>query len=92
MGDVVLERNICFVDTPGSRSRDTGQLDAVIQYMNQQLFRATAAADCSNADFQNMMAGNGGSQVDAILYFISHGMSSTYNRYERANRVRYTFL
>ncbi|KAL2845783.1 hypothetical protein BJX68DRAFT_130380 [Aspergillus pseudodeflectus] len=72
MGDVVLERNICFVDTPGSRSRDTGQLDAVIQYMNQQLFRATAAADCSNADFQNMMAGNGGSQVDAILYFISH--------------------
>ncbi|KAL2810224.1 hypothetical protein BJX63DRAFT_324143 [Aspergillus granulosus] len=72
MGDVVLERNLCFVDTPGSRGSQTGQLDAVIQYMNQQLFRATAASDCSNADFQNMMAGNGGSQVDAILYLISH--------------------
>ncbi|KAL3483704.1 hypothetical protein BJX62DRAFT_73559 [Aspergillus germanicus] len=77
VGDVVLERNICFVDTPGSRLSHTGQLDAVIQYMNQQLFRATAAADCSNADFQNMMAGNGGSQVDAILYFISHDTLSS---------------
>jgi hypothetical protein len=44
--------------------------------MNQQLFRAIAALDCSNADFQNMLAGNGGSQVDVILYFISQGMYS----------------
>ncbi|KAJ0413746.1 hypothetical protein BJY00DRAFT_55753 [Aspergillus carlsbadensis] len=77
MGDVVLERNICFVDTPGSRAKDIGQLDAVIQYMSQQLFRATAAPNCANADFQNMMAGNGGSQVDVILYFISHDTLSS---------------
>ncbi|KAL3459854.1 hypothetical protein BJX64DRAFT_290851 [Aspergillus heterothallicus] len=78
MGDVILERNICFVDTPGRRlSSQIGQLDAVVQYMNQQLFRATAAPDCSNADFQNMMAGNGGSQVDAILYLISNDTLSS---------------
>ncbi|KAL2828134.1 hypothetical protein BJY01DRAFT_132871 [Aspergillus pseudoustus] len=77
MGDVVLERNICFVDTPGSRPSQKAQLDAVIQYMNQQLFRATAAPDCSNADFQNMMAGNGGSQVDAVIYLISNDTLSS---------------
>ncbi|KAL2863477.1 uncharacterized protein BJX67DRAFT_384633 [Aspergillus lucknowensis] len=70
-GEVVLERNICFVDTLRGHLSQAGQLDATIQYMNQQLFRATTALDCSNADFQNMMAGNGGSQVDAALYLIS---------------------
>ncbi|KAL4788432.1 hypothetical protein BJX76DRAFT_110390 [Aspergillus varians] len=70
-GEIVLERNICFVDTPGSRLGQTGQTDAIIQYISQQLLRATSALDCSNTDFQNMLAGNGGSQVDAILYFIS---------------------
>lgn len=33
-----------------------------------------AAPDSSILDFQNMLAGNGGSQVDAILYLISEGM------------------
>ncbi|KAL4915592.1 hypothetical protein BDW62DRAFT_122040 [Aspergillus aurantiobrunneus] len=70
-GDLVLERNICFVDTPGSRISQTGQIDVIIKYMSQQLRRATSALDCSNFDFQNMLAGNGGSQVDAVLYFIS---------------------
>ncbi|KAL4927801.1 uncharacterized protein BDV17DRAFT_282444 [Aspergillus undulatus] len=71
-GELVLERNICFVDTPGSRLSQMGQTDAIVQYINQQLLRATSALDSSNADFQNMLAGNGGSQVDTILYFISH--------------------
>lgn len=73
-GDIVLERNLCFVDTQSSRSSPTGQLDAIIQYINQQLLRATSALDGSNTDFQNMLAGNGGSQVDAILYLISEGL------------------
>ncbi|KAL2817237.1 hypothetical protein BDW59DRAFT_152844 [Aspergillus cavernicola] len=72
-GDIVLERNVCFVDTPGSRLSQPEQIDAIIQYISQQLFRATEALDCSNTDFQNMLAGNGGSQVDAILYIISQG-------------------
>ncbi|KKK22784.1 hypothetical protein AOCH_007580 [Aspergillus ochraceoroseus] len=71
MGEIVLERNLCFVDTPASRLSQLGQIDAIIQYMNQQLFRATAALETSNNDFQNMLAGNGGCQVDVILYLIS---------------------
>lgn len=75
-GDVVLERNLCFVDTGvvGNASSRAYRTDAVVQYMHQQLFRATSAVHASNAaDFQNLLAGNGGSQVDAILYLISEG-------------------
>ncbi|KAL6232881.1 hypothetical protein BDW75DRAFT_10724 [Aspergillus navahoensis] len=71
-GEVVLERNICFVDIQGNRLSQAGQIDTIIQYITQQLSRAASAPDSSNADFQNMLAGNGGSQVDAVLYLISH--------------------
>ncbi|KAL4886350.1 hypothetical protein BJY04DRAFT_101099 [Aspergillus karnatakaensis] len=71
-GEIVLERNICFVDTSASRSSPSGQTETIIQYMSQQLLRATSALDGSNVDFQNLLAGNGGSQVDAILFLVSH--------------------
>ncbi|KAL4747595.1 hypothetical protein BDW72DRAFT_11184 [Aspergillus terricola var. indicus] len=71
-GEVVLERNICFVDVQGHQLSQSGQIDTVIKYISQQLSRAASALESSNADFQNMLAGNGGSQVDAVLYLISH--------------------
>lgn len=73
-GDIILERNLCFVDTPKSSLNQKGQADAIVQYIHQQLLRAFAALDSSIIDFQNMLAGNGGSQVDAVLYLISEGM------------------
>ncbi|KAL4759523.1 uncharacterized protein BDW70DRAFT_139778 [Aspergillus foveolatus] len=71
-GEVVLERNICFVDVQGHRLSQAAQIDTVIKYISQQLSRAVSALESSNVDFQNMLAGNGGSQVDAVLYLISH--------------------
>lgn len=73
MGDIVLERNLCFVDSPGTGLSRAAQTDLVIQYMHQQLMRAMAAFDSINADLQGMLGGNGGSQVDAVLYLISEG-------------------
>ncbi|PWY86345.1 hypothetical protein BO94DRAFT_517359 [Aspergillus sclerotioniger CBS 115572] len=70
-GDIVLERNICFVDTPANSLSRTGQIDAIVHYMQQQLFRATTALDSCTHDFQNMLAGHGGTQVDAVLYLVS---------------------
>ncbi|RAK80446.1 uncharacterized protein BO72DRAFT_305323 [Aspergillus fijiensis CBS 313.89] len=70
-GDVVLERNICFVDTSATSMGRSEQTDSVIQYICQQLSRATTAIDALNHDFQNLLAGNGGTQVDAVLYLIS---------------------
>lgn len=76
-GEVVLERNLCFVDTPGSSVSRTVQTHAIAQYMRQQLARAVEAVKTSNNDLQNLLGGNGGSQVDAVLYLISEGMVST---------------
>ncbi|KAJ5383274.1 hypothetical protein N7517_001185 [Penicillium concentricum] len=76
IGEIVLERNLCFVDTATNLSQ-TGQTDAIGQYMRQQFFRATNALNGSSVDFQNLLAGNGGSQVDAILYLISNDTLST---------------
>jgi hypothetical protein len=73
IGEIVLERNLCFVDTPATNLSRAGQSDAIAQYMRQQFLRATNALSGSSVDFQNLLAGNGGSQVDAILYLISNG-------------------
>ena len=73
-GDVVLERNICFVDTPATSLSHIGQVDAIIQYIRQQLSRAITAIDSCDHDFQNLLAGQGGTQVDAVLYLVSGGM------------------
>jgi len=76
IGEIVLERNLCFVDTPAANLSRVGQTDATAQYMRQQFLRATNALNSSSVDFQNLLAGNGGSQVDAILYLISNGRYS----------------
>ncbi|KAJ5959024.1 uncharacterized protein N7479_006174 [Penicillium vulpinum] len=77
IGEIVLERNLCFVDTPAANLSCAGQTDAIGQYMRQQFWRATNALNGASVDFQNLLAGNGGSQVDAILYLISNDTLST---------------
>lgn len=83
IGEIVLERNLCFVDTPAANLSRAGQSDAIGQYMKQQFFRAINALSGSNVDFQNLLAGNGGSQVDAILYLISSGRVSLFSISEK---------
>ncbi|KAF7593172.1 hypothetical protein BBP40_011885 [Aspergillus hancockii] len=76
-GDIVLERNICFVDTQAYSSECAAQTDAILQYIHQQLLRATTSLHSSNHDFQNLLAGNGGAQVDAVIYLISEETLTT---------------
>ncbi|KAL1959211.1 hypothetical protein VTO42DRAFT_2716 [Malbranchea cinnamomea] len=71
LGDVVLERNLCFVDTAAGRKSRAEQTEDLVQYMMQQLLRALSAIHTVNSDLQGLLGGNGGSQVDAILYLIS---------------------
>ena len=75
LGEVVLERNLCFVDSAGGKRSGTEQTEALIQYMVQQLSRALGAIQGANADMQGLLAGNGGAQVDVVLYLISDGKS-----------------
>ncbi|WEW58811.1 hypothetical protein PRK78_004279 [Emydomyces testavorans] len=73
LGDVVLERNLCFVDSVNSSLDRTEQTGLEISYMVQQFQRVATAINSTNADLQGLLSGNGGSQVDAILYLISEG-------------------
>lgn len=72
LGDVVLERNLCFVDTGGGKkSSRAEQTENLVQYMVHQLLRSLGAIHAVNSDLQGLLGGNGGSQVDTILYLIS---------------------
>ncbi len=73
MGDTVLERNLCFVDTPGyggGMSLMEG-VEPAVQYIESQIARTTSTAQMNDADLLSLLSGNGGSQVDVVLYMIS---------------------
>lgn len=73
IGGTVLERNICFVDTPGyGRGLSiTEGIQAVISYIEEQVARPFSAG--TTIDLVSMLSGNGGTQVDVVLYLIGHG-------------------
>ena len=75
LGGTVLERNICFVDTPGYSSGLTRieVMDRTLQYTGEQVKRSLSNLP-GEGDIVGLLSGNGGSQVDLVLYLISLGM------------------
>jgi len=76
LGDTVLERNICFVDTPGysqGMSRVEG-IESVTQYVETQLYKSLSSR-FSKSESVGLLSGSGGSQVDLVLYLVAQ---STY--------------
>ncbi|KAI9806253.1 MAG: hypothetical protein M1825_006368 [Sarcosagium campestre] len=73
MDGTVLERNLCFVDTPGYRSTlsFTDSMDHVIRYVEAQFEKAASFAKMSDSDALSLLGGNGGTQVDVALYLIA---------------------
>ncbi|KAK4032222.1 hypothetical protein C8A01DRAFT_50937 [Parachaetomium inaequale] len=73
LGDAVLDRNICFVDTPGygsgSSSMDT--ITPVAEYIEAHLQRINSNS-LSDGDLLNLLGGEGGVQVDAVFYLVSN--------------------
>ncbi|RDW71047.1 hypothetical protein BP6252_07610 [Coleophoma cylindrospora] len=71
MGDSVLERNLCFVDTPGYGSATSclETLNPVIDYVECQI-RKVLTTELPESDVINMLSGSGGSQVDVVFYII----------------------
>jgi len=75
MGDTVLERNICFVDTPGY-SNGMSRIDSiqlVLHYIEAQLTKPFSAPTASEADIAGLLSGAGGSQVDVVFYLVAQG-------------------
>ncbi|KAK0109918.1 hypothetical protein ONS95_002589 [Cadophora gregata] len=74
MGDSVLERNLCFVDTPGYGNQ-TSCLECitpVIDYIESQFKKVSSFEGMSEPEMVNLLSGNGGSQVDVVLYVVSN--------------------
>lgn len=73
IGNTVLERNLCFVDTPGYSSglSRLETIDEILRYMNSQIKKSFIAGS-GDGDLISLLSGNGGSQVDAVLYLLSH--------------------
>ncbi|KAH6850394.1 hypothetical protein B0I37DRAFT_113367 [Chaetomium sp. MPI-CAGE-AT-0009] len=73
LGDAVLDRNICFIDTPGygsgSSSMDT--ITPVAQYIEAHLQRINSNF-LTDSDLLNLLGGEGGVQVDAVFYLVSN--------------------
>ncbi|KAI0180835.1 Septin-domain-containing protein [Hypoxylon sp. FL1284] len=75
VGDSILERNVCFVDTPGYRSGASAMdiITPCVEYIESHLNRL-ASDGLSDPDMLNMLGGNGGFQVDVVFYLISQEM------------------
>jgi hypothetical protein len=76
--DAVLERNICFVDTPGFRSGDSraGDIDQVVGYVESLLYQNASVTTMEESDLVGVMSGSGGILVDVILYMLPPRQSS----------------
>ena len=75
MGDTVLERNVCFVDTPGYSNgiSKMESMQSVLQYIEAQLCKPFSALTASEGDIAGLLSGTGGSQVDVVFYLIAQG-------------------
>lgn len=70
--DAVLERNICFVDTPGfshdsSEKEDT---NLVVDYVESLLYQTSSVTTLEDSDMLGVVSGSGGVAIDVVLYLL----------------------
>ncbi len=65
MNETVLERNVCFIDTQSDHS-----LRNVVQHVEGLLWRNQSFASYSDSELLSIFSGNGGVQVDVVLYML----------------------
>ncbi|KAI2470620.1 hypothetical protein F4781DRAFT_390002 [Annulohypoxylon bovei var. microspora] len=75
LGDSVLERNVCFVDTPGYRNGSSAMENIMpcVEYVESHLNKMSSDS-LSDSDMLNVLGGGGGFQVDVVFYLISQKM------------------
>lgn len=73
--DSVLERNMCFVDTPGFSEGPTekANIDLVVNYVESLLHQTISMATLEDEDVLGVVSGNGGISVDVVLFLLPPG-------------------
>ncbi|KAI9749468.1 MAG: hypothetical protein M4579_006858 [Chaenotheca gracillima] len=77
MGDAVLERNLCFVDTPGFGHAVSlvDSIEPIVRYIETQMERTASLMSGVDGDALGLLSGNGGTQVDAVFYVVAGEVS-----------------
>ena len=70
-GEGILERNICFIDTPGTSSEKSRE--RVLQEIQSLLLENAQTDNMSDNQLLNLFSGEGGTFVDAVLYLFEPG-------------------
>ena len=76
--DTVLERNLCFVDTPGYSQGSTKKEDIsmVVDYVESFLYQTSSVTTLEDTDALGVVSGSGGVLVDVVLYLLPPSKSS----------------
>ncbi|KAK3110737.1 hypothetical protein LTR53_014675 [Teratosphaeriaceae sp. CCFEE 6253] len=69
VGDGVLERNLCFVDTPAVD--DEGSVQQIRRYFDGTLQRTASLEKMADSEMIALLSGEGGVQIDAVLWVFS---------------------
>ncbi|KAJ8105156.1 hypothetical protein OPT61_g10349 [Boeremia exigua] len=69
--DTVLERNICFVDTPGYiEDSEEEDMSLVVEYLESLLHQTASVTTMEEGDMIGVVSGSGGILVDVVLYLL----------------------
>lgn len=70
--DTILERNICFVDTPGyvEGNLEQDDTDLVIDYLESLLHQTASVTSLDDGEIVGLISGSGGILVDVVLYLL----------------------
>ena len=71
----ILERNICFVDTPAlepiySPNDSSRSIDTIVQYIEQQFQQGKRLSSLSEAEVISILTGSCSSLVDLVIYIV----------------------
>lgn len=75
IGEGVLERNLMFIDTPGLDVANTTQ--QVLSKLKSNFSRTAAMERMNDVELINMLSGEGGVHIDAVLYLLDPAVIST---------------
>ncbi|KAF1366097.1 hypothetical protein EJ07DRAFT_94195 [Lizonia empirigonia] len=70
--DTVLERNVCFVDTPGyiEGNCEKDDMNLVVEYLESLLQQTASITTMEEGKMVEVISGSGGILVDAVLYLL----------------------
>ncbi|KAL7271720.1 hypothetical protein RUND412_005500 [Rhizina undulata] len=74
----VIERNLCFVDTPGYGAGTSFLecVEPVVRYVEAQLDRTHAILNTGSGDLLSVLSGDGTPQVDIVFYVVLHRLKN----------------